>query len=396
MECKKGINHKNSYTTISNEEMTFKIFIMKKNFNLVLVFLLFIGVISCREKKEHLEKENLKLAICQLKKYFGIGSDTTHMNIDSNFYGNNNLANKFHIDTTDIAFFNIQSIGLTIYYFDYFYLQPLYGFSEELQDVYIEHKIIDCTKGLLIQDRNTDNFFVYLKSTNVIGRHNTPLLATRDMGYVPFDKSELGCYFRRNDQFFYLHENSSYKLSALLNSLPPESKANINRAVLDSLFRIWIFNEKYDDYSDNTSKFSELAQHSLQSNKQKILQEMNIFLNKIENNTERESEGFYLNENQKRKNIINFKSFMKFVGENFEKENFYVYFFNWDSEFFPYVLITVNEENNYSNKTYSLNDNFVSTIELYNSLINTPDSLMYNVKIYQFYAKPIYEKINKY
>jgi len=247
--------------------------------NTFIIFIFLISIVSCNKKKEPFEKESFNLARSQLKKYFGIGSDTTHMNIDSNFYGNNNLANKFHIDTTDIAFFNIQSIGLTIYYFDYFYLQPLYGFSEELQDVYIEHKIIDCTKGLLIQDRNTDNFFVYLKSTNVIGRHNTPLLATRDMGYVPFDKSELGCYFRRNDQFFYLHENSSYKLSALLNSLPPESKANINRAVLDSLFRIWIFNEKYDDYSDNTSKFSELAQHSLQSNKQKILQEMNIFLN---------------------------------------------------------------------------------------------------------------------
>lgn len=376
--------------------MTFKIFIMKKNFNLFLVFLLFMGVISCREKKEHLEKENLKLATYQLKKYFGPSSDTTYMNIDSNFFGNDNLANKFHIDTTDIVSFNIQSIGLTFYYFDYFYLQPIYGYTEESKNVYKEHKIISCTKGLLIQDKNTSNFVVYLKSTNDIGSQNTPLLATQDMSYVPFDKSELESYFRRNDQFFYLHKNSSDKLSALLNNLSLDSKANINRAVLDSLFRIWIFNGKYDDYSDNTSKFSELAQHSLQSNKQKILQEMNIFLNKIENNTERESEGFYLNENQKRRNITNFKSFMKFVGENFEKENFYVYFFNYDSELFPYILITVNEENNYSNKTYSLNDNFVSTIELYNSLINTPDSLMYNVKIYQFYAKPIYEKINKY
>src|SRR5690625_574700 len=114
------------------------------------------------------------------------------MSIDSNYYGNITLANKYYIDTFNYDFITIHSLSLKFYPFDYFFFKPIYEDDEKNENkIIITNEIITCTKGLLIQDLKMNNYYISLKSENNLGLSNTPLIPVLDRGYVPFDSNEL-------------------------------------------------------------------------------------------------------------------------------------------------------------------------------------------------------------
>src|SRR5690606_39051916 len=218
------------------------------------------------------------------------------------------------------------------------------------------------------------------------GRRYTPLLPVLDRGYVPFDSSELRTYFRLNDQFYYLNRRLSMDLTVILNNLPLESKENINSKNLDSFFVTLISNLRFRDEKEKTEVFSSPFNGSAiyqEKDRTKVRKSMDTFLKEIKNTTEETfSQSFGLNKEQKTKNLVNFKSFMDFINTNFGKENFFVYF-TWENyPFYSYIVITVNEEDLYSEKMKFINDTSISKIKLLNNIINHSNPIMYKIKIY--------------